>query len=483
MKQSNIKANIYYGTDSAVRYSKKDRDKTAFIYVRISREDELDGESNSIQNQIKLLTQMAKDYGYTVLIIFMDDGITGVISKRPGFQDMLSKLEQGYASALFVKDLSRLYRNRTEADRLVDDFLPEHEVRLVSVGDSIDTAEGDDEFIFLRNWANAQYARDISKKRRLSNRVRGNAGEPLGPPPYGYIKDSDNPKRWIIDDEAAEVVRRIYSWVCEGYGTAQIAAKLSSEYILTPVFHLRSKGVNRPNRSKQEREPHRWNQSTVQKILTLQEYCGDVINFKTYSKSFKHKKRIENDPENMAVFKDVHEPVIDRELWERVQQKRSYSTVKQPVKKSEPNIFSGLLVCADCGGKLNFHFNQKNPDIKYFNCGNNNSCQKTCETTHYIRQDFLEQVLLAEIRRVAQFVTHYEDVFLQAVISYTKQNAEAETHKNQRRLKNMIERDKELDRLFERIYEDNASSRMNVSRRCRGATKASKPSCPAKLRN
>lgn len=153
MKQSNNITKIYYATDSSVRYSKKDRDNTAFIYVRISREDELEGESNSIQNQIKLLTQMAKDYGYTVLVIFMDDGITGVISKRPGFQDMLSKLEEGCASVLFVKDLSRLYRNRTEADRLVDDFLPEHEVRLVSVGDSIDTAEGDDEFIFLRNWA------------------------------------------------------------------------------------------------------------------------------------------------------------------------------------------------------------------------------------------------------------------------------------------------------------------------------------------
>jgi len=334
----------------------------------------------------------------------------------------------------------------------------------VSAGDSIDTAEGDDEFIFLRNWANEQYARDISQKRRLSNRVRGNTGEPLGPPPFGYIKDPDNPKRWIIDDEAAEIVRRIYSWVSEGYGTAQIAALLSKEHILTPVFYFKEKGINRPNRSKQEREPHRWNQSTIQKILTSQEYCGDIINFKTYSKSFKNKVRIENDPENMAIFKDVHEPVIPRELWERVQQKRKSSTVKQPVKKSEPNIFAGLLVCADCGGKLNFHFNQKNPDIKYFNCGNNNSCQKTCETTHYIRQDFLEQVLLAEIRRVAQFVTRYEDVFLQAVIDYTKQNAEAESCKNQRRLKSMIQRDKELDRLFERIYEDNASGKLSDER-------------------
>ena len=311
---------------------------------------------------------------------------------------------------------------------------------------------------------NEQYAKDISKKRRLSNRVRGNAGEPLGPPPYGYIKDPDNPKRWIIDDDAAEVVRRIYMLVMEGYGTAQIATMLSKEHIMTPVFYLREKGINRPNRSKDDREPDKWNSSSVQKILSLQEYCGDIINFKTYSKSFKNKERIENSPENMAVFKDVHESIIERELWERVQQKRKHSTIKQPVKKSEPNIFAGLLVCADCGGKLNFHFNQKNPDIKYFNCGNNNSCQKSCTATHYIRQDFLELVLLAEIRRVAQFVTRYEDVFLQAVASYTKQNAEAENRKNQRRLKNMLERDKELDRLFERIYEDNASGKLSDER-------------------
>ena len=464
MKQSNKNAKTYYATDAEVRYSLKNREKTAFIYVRISRDDELEGESNSIQNQIKLLTQIAKEYGYTVLIVFVDDGITGVTTKRPGFLNMLEKLEQGYAAALFVKDLSRLYRNRTEADKLIDDFLPEHEVRLISVGDSFDSAEGDDEFIFLRNWANEQYARDISKKRRLSNRVRGNAGEPLGPPPFGYMKDPDNPKRWIIDDEAAAVVRRIYRLTMEGRGTGQIAAQFTAERILTPVFYLRNKGIKRPTKTKATHEPHKWNQSSVQKILSLQEYCGDVINFKTYSKSFKNKARIENDPENMAIFMDVHESIIERELWERVQQKRQNSTVKQPTKKSEPNMFAGLLFCADCGGRLNYHFNQKNQDIKYFNCSNNNSCQKTCLQTHYIRLDFLEQVVLAEIRRLSQFVTRHEDAFTEAVIGYAMQTADAEKQRNQRRLKSLVTRDKELDKLFERTYEDNASGKLSDER-------------------
>ncbi len=433
----------------------------AVIYVRISREDKLDGESNSIQNQIKLLTQLAKEYGYTVLVIFMDDGITGVVSKRPGFQDMLVKLEQGYAAALFVKDLSRLYRNRTEADKLIDDFLPEHEIRLVSVGDSIDTEMGDDEFIFLRNWANEQYARDISKKRRLSNKVRGNAGEPLSPPPYGYTKDPDNPKRWVVDEEAAAVVRRVYSMTLDGYGTEQIAAALSADKILTPMFYWRSKGIKRPGKVT-NREPHKWNSSSVVKMLSLQEYCGDVINFKTYSKSFKHKERLPNSEENWAVFTDVHNPIIARGIWKQVQQKRG-KIRKRRTFDGEKNMFSGLLKCPDCGGNLNFHFNQGNHDIKYFNCANYNS-RRQCVSTHYVRVDFLEQVVLGEIRRLTQFASRYENDFVKAAIGQSQQNIEAERQAMRRELKALQKRDAELDNLFERIYEDNVSGKITDER-------------------
>ena len=461
VKQPNSKAKIYYATDTEIRFAKKDREKTAFIYVRISREDDLETESYSIQNQTKLLTQFANESGYTILIIFMDDGITGVISKRPGFQDMLTKLEQRYAAAAFVKDLSRLYRNRTEADKLIDDFLPEHEIRLVSVGDSIDTAEGNDEFIFLRNWANEQYARDISKKRRLSNRVRGNAGEPLSPPPYGYMKDPDDPKRWIIDDEATAVIRRIFSMTLDGYGTEQIAIALSADKILTPIFYWRSKGVKRPGKVT-DREPHKWNSSTVVKILSLQEYCGDVINFKTYSKSFKHKERIPNSEENWAVFKDVHKPIIDRGIWEQIQQKRG-KVRKRKTADGEKNMFSGLLRCADCGGNLNFHFNQANPEIKYFNCSNYNH-RRQCVSTHYVRVDFLEQVVLGEIRRLTQFASRYENDFVRVAIGQSQKNIEAERETLQRELKGLQKRDAELDNLFVMIYEDNASGKITDER-------------------
>ena len=463
MKQLNSKkAKVYYATDPKLRLGKKDRDKTAFVYVRISREDDLGAESNSIQNQIQLLKQLAQEYGYTIVVIFLDDGITGVTAKRPGFQDMLSKLERQYAAALFVKDLSRLYRNRTEANKLVDDFLPENEVRLVSVGDSIDSSVGDDELIFLRNWANEQYAKDISKKRRLSNRVRGNAGEPLSPPPYGYMKDPDNPKRWVVDEAAAAVVNRIYTMTLAGMGIEQIATTLQSEEVMTPMHYKAKKGI-RQGGSKSKKGLYEWNYSTVSKILSLQEYCGDVINFKTYSKSYKNKTRIENVPENILVFQNVHEPIIKRDVWELVQQRRG-KIRKRLQKNGEYNMFSGLLFCVDCGGKLNFHFNQKNREIQYFNCSNNNRSRKTCPTTHHIRVDFLEQVVLGEIRRLTRFASHSEDDFAKLVMGHSKKALETECKLMEKEVADMKACCKELDILFERIYEDNASGKISEER-------------------
>ena len=206
--------------------NKKSRDVTAFLYERLSRDDNLEGESYSIGNQKKLLTKVAKEKGYTNLVHFLDDGISGVTMDRPGFVEMIQQLEQGRAAAVFVKDLSRLGRNYIEVGRLTEEFFPEHDIRLVAVSDNIDTAEGENELAPIRNLFNEWYARDISKKRRISNKIKGNAGEPMGQPPYGYIKDPNNPKRWIVDDEAAQVVRRIYSMTLEGYGTEQIATQL-----------------------------------------------------------------------------------------------------------------------------------------------------------------------------------------------------------------------------------------------------------------
>lgn len=442
--------------------NKKSRDVTAFLYERLSRDDNLEGESYSIGNQKKLLAKVAKEKGYTNLVHFLDDGISGVTMDRPGFVEMIRQLEQGKAAAVFVKDLSRLGRNYIEVGRLTEEFFPDHDIRLVAVSDNIDTAEGENELAPIRNLFNEWYARDISKKRRISNKIKGNAGEPMGQPPYGYIKDPNDPKHWIVDDEAAQVVRRVYSMTLEGFGTEQIAAQLEKDGVLTPRAYWLTKGIKRPGKGKQQ-PPTKWNSSTITKILSLQEYCGDILNFKTYSKSYKNKKRIDNDRENWVVFQDVHEAIIERAVYEQVQQKRG-KIRKRRTNNGEHNMFSGLLVCADCGSNLHFHFNQGNPEIKYFNCSNYKGNRGTCTSTHYVRVDFLEEVVLGEIRRLTKFASLYEDEFVKAVIGHSQQAEQTDRKLKEKELQTLLARDEELDGLFERIYEDNVSGKLSDDR-------------------
>ena len=398
----------------------------AFLYERLSRDDELDGESNSIANQKKLLAKVAKEKGYTKIVHFFDDGISGVTMDRPEFNRMMEQLELGKASAVFVKDLSRLGRNYIEVGRLTEEFFPEHNIRLVSVSDNLDTDEGENDLTPIRNLFNEWYARDISKKRRISNKIKGSSGLPLGPPPYGYIKDSDNPNCWIIDEEAANVVRKIFEMYHSGLGTFQIAVALTEEKVLTPSEYAKKKGIKKAGGTsgKAHKNPYHWGQSTVIKILTKQEYCGDLINFKTYSKSYKNKKRYINDADNMLIFKDVHTPIIDRELFEEIQLKRG-KTRKRPMANGEKNMFSGLLVCSDCGSNLNYHLSSRG--ISSFCCpGSNQGKRKECLSAHYVRMDFLEEVVLAEIRRLTRFAGRYEDLFIKTVSEFSRDTLQSQ---------------------------------------------------------
>ena len=442
--------------------AKKEEIKITALYERLSRDDEQAGESNSIQNQKKYLEEYAHQHGLRNIRHFYDDGYSGTNFNRPGFAALLEEVEAGRVETLVVKDLSRLGRNYIEVGRLTEEFFPNHDIRLVAVSDNIDTDEGENELAPIRNLFNEWYARDISKKRRISNKIKGNAGEPMGQPPYGYVKDPENPKRWIVDEEAAQVVRRIYRMTLEGVGTEQIAAKLEEDGVLTPRAYWHSKGINRPGKVK-DLPPTHWNSSSVIKMLSVQEYCGDILNFKTYSKSYKNKKRLENDRENWAIFKDVHEPIIERAVFEQVQQKRGKMRKRQ-AKDGERSMFSGLLVCADCGSNLHFHFNQGNPEIKYFNCSNYKGNRGTCGSTHYVRVDFLEQVVLGEIRRLTKYAGLYEDDFLKEVIGHSRQAEETERRLKEKELKSLLARDDELDGLFERIYEDNVSGKLSDDR-------------------
>ena len=443
--------------------SKKHELGTAALYCRLSRDDNMDSESNSIQNQRKILQKAAKDKGYTDTVFFVDDGITGTTMKRPGFQQMLTAIEAGYISAVFVKDLSRLGRNYIEVGKLTEEFFPLHDIRLVAVSDGVDSDEGEDDFTPFKNIMNEYYAKDISKKRRIVNKMKGNAGVPLSPPPYGYIKNPDDPRFWVVEPEAAEVVRRIYRMALEGYGLAETAAQLAADGVVNPTYYWRSRGTSRGG-SKSTVEPTKWGHTTVKKILTLQEYCGDVINFKSYSKSYKMKKRIENPEENRAIFLNVHEAIIDRQTWEKVQALQKGTRRKKPTVTQEPSVFSGLLKCPECGGNLNFHFNQNNHDIKFFSCQNHNSGYRKCSKTHYIRLDFLEQVVLYEVKRLACFASEYENDFIKAMIGRSAKVAENTALRKQRELDALTARDRELDMLFERLYEDNVAGKIDDAR-------------------
>ena len=291
-------------------------------------------------------------------------------------------------------------------------------------------------------------------------------GVPLSRPPYGYTNDPNDPKRWVIDDESAEVVRRIYTAYLNGNGIEQIAAAISNDGILTPVCYLASKGINAGGKRNPNTDPTYWGHTTIAKILAVQEYCGDVINFKTFSKSFKLKKRIRTAEEDMKIFRDVHEPVIERAMWEKVQSKRGSTRNRTTRTSSEgaKNIFSGFLVCSDCGGNLNFHFNQGNNDITYFNCKNNNKSRKTRPTTHYIRVDFLEQIVLREIQRLTRYAEQYENEFISLVKGFITQAGESEYKRNEKELSTRMNRNKEIDKMFERLYEDNVSGKINDER-------------------
>ena len=443
--------------------SKKTALGTAALYCRLSRDDNMDNESNSISNQKKILQKAAKDKGYTDTIFFVDDGITGTTMKRPGFQKMIAAIEAGYISAVFVKDLSRLGRNYIEVGKLTEEFFPLHDVRLVAVSDGVDSDEGEDDFTPFKNIMNEYYAKDISKKRRIVNKMKGNAGIPLSPPPYGYITNPDDPRFWVVDPVAADVVRRIYRMALEGYGLAETAAALGADGIVNPTYYWRSKGTSRGG-SKSTLEPTKWGHTTIKKILTTQEYCGDVINFKSYSKSYKMKRRIENPEENRAIFLNVHEAIIDRPTWEKVQALKAGTRRKRPTVTQEPSAFSGVMKCPECGGNLNFHFNQNNHDIKFFSCQNHNSGLRKCSSTHYIRLDFLEQVVLYEVHRLACFANEYENDFIKAMVGRSAKVAENERVRKKRELDGLLARDRELDTLFERLYEDNVSGKIDDAR-------------------
>ncbi|MBQ7778855.1 MAG: recombinase family protein [Clostridia bacterium] len=430
------------------------------LNCRLSRDDGTEGDSNSIANQKKLLAKYAKEHGFSNTKFYVDDGYTGTNFNRPDFQRMLADMDMGYISTVIVKDSSRLGRNYLEVGQYTDYYFPEHNIRFIAINDCIDSENGEDELAPFRNVMNEMMARDISRKVRSSHRLRGNAGEPLAPPPYGYMKSPENNKRWIIDAEAAEVVRRVYRLCIEGKGNETIARTLQEDKVLVPMAYWQSKGLPRGGK-KTQANPYKWCKTTIAKMLAQQEYCGDIINFKSTSKSFRNKTRIENPKENWAIFKDVHEPIIDRDTWEQVQKLVAKTKRRKPKDdKLKQSIFTSFLYCGDCGHKLWFNFNQKNPSIRFFSCSNYKGMRGTCENTHYIREDALEQIVLMELRMLADFLESAEDDFAELLEQKTNKDMIRERTTAEGALSTARARSKKLLGLFGKLYEDNVEGKV-----------------------
>lgn len=415
-----------------------------------------------MRSQKKLLSKYAKDHHFPNPKFYVDDGYTGTNFNRPGFQEMIGDIEAGYVTTVIVKDMSRLGRNYLQVGYYTDTFFPDHNVRFIAINDGVDSEQGEDDFTPFRNIMNEWYAKDISRKVRSSKKLRGNAGDPLCLPPYGYRKAPDNPKQWIIDEEAAEVVRKIYRLCIEGNGIETTARILQESGILTPTYYWAKKGIRKGGKKTQD-NPCKWCKTTITKILTLQEYTGVLINFKTYSKSFKDKRRRENPEENQRVFENHHEPIIDRSTWETVQKIRAGTKRRQP-KNSEKNMFAGLLYCADCGHKLHYNINHPNSAIEYFNCSNYRGNRGTCNETHYVRADSLEQVVLLELNRMVSYLQENEEEFAELLARKTSQDYEREKRFRQQKLAELNARYSEVDMLFERTYEDNVSGKLSDER-------------------
>lgn len=431
------------------------------LYCRLSQDDKQEGDSNSIINQKKILKKYALDRGYTNIQFYIDDGVSGTTFNRAGFQSMIADVETGKVKRVIVKDMSRLGRDYLQVGMYTEIFFPEHDVHFIAVNDGVDSNQEDNEFTPFRNIINEWYAKDTSKKIRAVKRSKGMAGEHIGShPPYGYMKNPENKKEWIIDEEAAEVVREIFRLCVGGYGPTQIANILTERKILCPTYYALEKG-GKP-RTALPADKYTWNGPVVAKILDRMDYLGHTVNFKTHVKSYKVHKTIYNSPDQWKVFEGTHEAIIDKETFEIVQKIRAGK--RRPTRMGEMPMFSGLLYCADCGRKLSFHRKADDPPEKHhYLCENYRSNTANC-TMHYIRNVVVERIVLENLKEVIQYVSNYEDEFVRMIMDSDMRQRNRELSQKKKRLAEIQKRIGELDTIFQRIYEDNIMGKLSDER-------------------
>ena len=429
------------------------------LYPRLSHEDELQGESNSISNQKRILETYAKQNGFSNLRWYTDDGYSGANFQRPGFQSMLADIEAGKVATVIVKDMSRLGRNYLQVGMYTEMIFPQKGVRFIAINDGVDSAQGDNDFAPLRNIFNEWLVRDTSKKIKAVKRSKGMNGKPItSKPVYGYLMDED--ENFIIDEEAAPVVKQIYNLCLAGNGPTKIARMLTEQQIPTPgTLEYRRTGSTRRYHPGYE---CKWATNTVVHLLENREYTGCLVNFKTEKPSYKLKHSIENPPEKQAVFENHHEPIIDRETWERVQELRKQR--KRPNRYDEVGLFSGILFCADCGSVMyqqRYQTDKRKQDC--YICGSYKKRTADC-TAHFIRTDLLTAGVLSNLRKVTSYAAKHEARFMKLLI---EQNEDGDRRRNAAKKKELEAAEKriaELSAIFKRLYEDSVTGRISDER-------------------
>ena len=436
-------------------------DKITALYCRLSRDDELAGESNSIKNQKLILSKYAQDNNFQNIKFFVDDGYSGTSFTRPAFMEMMELADNGNIGTIIVKDHSRLGRNRLVVGQLLEEDFVRLNIRYIAIMDNIDSSKGLNDFLPIQDWFNEMHAKNTSQKVRAVLKSKGESGVSLANNvPYGYKKDENDKTKWIIDEPSAEVVKEIYSLFIQGHGTFEIARMLTERKIMTPAEYFASIGRTFP--TKLQTLKHQWNATTVASILDRQEYIGDTVNFKYTVRSYKDKTKVNLPKEDWQIFKNTHEPIIDEYTWNIAQQLRNNR--KKPTRSGKKSIFSGLLFCYDCGKKLYFQSPVNNLKAKdHYRCSSYKNNTSLC-TSHWITDEVLQSLVLENIQKVVSYMKNFEDLFIKEQLAKSSQDELKQISKNKKELERAKNRVIEIDTLFQHIYEDNISGKLTDER-------------------
>ncbi len=440
-----------------------EQDKITALYCRLSRDDELQGDSNSIKNQKEILQKYAVSNGFLNTSFFVDDGYSGTTFNRPDWNRLIGLVNDGKVGTVIVKDLSRLGRDYLRVGMYTEVLFPDANVRFIAVNNGIDSMNQTESDIapFL-NIFNEYYAKDTSRKIRAVFKSKGESGKPLAShPPYGYLKDPADKTKWIVDEAAAEVVREIFRLCLEGYGISQIADQLTAHKVMTPTAHAKAMGLNVPD-TRTDKGDYWWSPETVARILSRREYLGHTVNFKFRRKSYKDKRKIARDPSEWKIFPNTHEAIIDQKTFDIVQRIRDGRRRLTPM--GEPNMLSGMLFCEDCGKKLyQVRARSLKPEQAYFACSSYRKRRRGC-TAHSIRNVIAEEILLKKLQEVIAYTRVHEKEFVEAVMNQSKAELAKTLRESKKELEKAQERLKKIDALIKKLYEDNADGKISDER-------------------